>query len=301
VLVTGASGFLGRHVARLLSEGGKTVVGIGHGSWKYEEWRAWGLSAWHESDITLSELRQCGDPPVTIVHCGGSGSVALSLREPLEDLARTVVTTANVLEFIRLDAPGCNMIYPSSASVYGATDALPIHENLQPSPISPYGTHKLMAEQLIASHARQFGTSAAIVRFFSIFGPGLRKQLLWDASAKLSRGEMEFMGTGDEQRDWLYVEDAAELLVVATRYAAPECPVVNGGCGEGISVREILTYLKDCLLDQQKALTFSGAQRIGDPNRYIADVRLAKEWGWQPKVGWKQGVEAYVRWWKTTA
>jgi UDP-glucose 4-epimerase len=299
ILVTGANGFLGRHVARLISRRGKRVIGIGHGAWKQDEWQSWGLSSWHNADVTLQTLEQFAGTPSAIIHCAGSGSVAFSVQHPLEDFARTVVTTANVLEYIRLRAPGCRIVYPSSASVYGTVEVLPIREDTCAAPISPYGTHKLMSEQLIASHARQFGTSAAIVRLFSVYGPDLRKQLLWDACSKLVRGETEFMGTGHEERDWLHVEDAARLMLAAVDQATLQCPVVNGGCGEGVAVRDIISSLSLYLMEQPFAPVFSGAQRMGDPSRYVADIVAAKAWGWSPEHSWREGIEEYALWWKT--
>ena len=76
-----------------------------------------------------------------------------------------------------------------------------------------------------------------------MYGCGLRKQLLWDACGKFAKKEDVFMGTGDEVRDWLHVEDAAELLLAAASHASAECPTVNGDCAEGVSVREFLNIL----------------------------------------------------------
>jgi UDP-glucose 4-epimerase len=299
-LVTGAYGFLGRHVARLLGRQGHTVIGIGHGDWPQHEWESWGLSAWHSAGVDLPELRQHAENPSTIIHCAGGGSVAFSVTDPLADFDRTVVSTAHVLEYIRMYAPSCHIVYPSSASVYGTVETVPIPEECPPAPISQYGTHKLMAEEMVSSYARQFGTSASIVRLFSVYGCGLRKQLLWDASSKLSRNDYLFMGSGDEVRDWLHVEDAAALLVRAADHASADCPVVNGGCGVGVTVRDVLQHLCVSLRKKDAAISFSGVRRTGDPSRYIADCNAARAWGWEPKRSWKQGVEEYAVWWART-
>ena len=300
-VVTGANGFLGRHVARLLSSKGHSVIGIGHGEWQREEWESWGLSEWHCADVTLQVLEQHGGTPSLIIHCAGSGSVSFSLEDPIGDFERTVVTTAHVLEYVRTAAPSCGVVYPSSASVYGGVEEMPIREGCQAAPISQYGVHKLMAEQMVTSYARQFGASAAVVRLFSVYGCGLRKQLLWDACRKLTNGDGVFMGTGDEVRDWLHVEDAAELLIAAGDHASTGCPTVNGGSSVGTTVREVLVYLCRCLFEDGRMPTFSGAQRIGDPSRFVAEIDLAKAWGWSPKRHWKHGVEEYAAWWKTSA
>lgn len=296
-LVTGASGFLGRYTARLLSAEGYLVTGIGHGDWSREEWRSWGLAAWGQADVTTQTLLELDCKPDVLVHCAGSGSVTASIKTPLSDFERTVVTTAHVLEYVRLHAPSCSVIYPSSASVYGTTASVPIREDSPAAPISQYGTHKLMAEQMIASYCRQFGMSASIVRFFSVYGAGLRKQLLWDAASKLASDDLTFMGTGDEVRDWLHVEDAARLMLTASRNSSTDCPTVNGGSGGGVSVRDVVTHLGRGLLGREIAPSFSGVRRIGDPSRYVADIERSKAWGWRPERDWKDGVTEYASWW----
>src|SRR5450755_1385388 len=111
IVVTGAHGFLGRHVARLFAKKGHTVLGIGHGEWSRQEWESWGLSGWHQADITLSTIQHFAGCPSVIVDCAGSGSVYFSVQKPLADFERTVVTTAHVLEFVRLHAPTCIVVY----------------------------------------------------------------------------------------------------------------------------------------------------------------------------------------------
>jgi len=297
VLVTGANGFLGRHVARLLSRRGYIVQGLGHGEWTRLEWESWGLSEWLCGDVTLQTLGELSDVPTAIIHCAGGGSVAFSIQDPLADFERTVATTAHVLEYVRTVAPSCRVVYPSSASVYGTVDQLPIREDSRAMPISQYGVHKLMAEQLVSSYSRQFGTSAAIVRLFSVYGCGLRKQLLWDACCKFADGDFTFMGTGEEVRDWLHVDDATELLLAATQFASRECPIVNGGSGRGVKVQDILLSLGNCLSDIGRAPSFSRAQRPGDPDCFIADIEAAKSWGWEPRIHWVQGIADYAKWW----
>jgi UDP-glucose 4-epimerase len=297
-LVTGANGFLGRHVARSFARAGQTVLGMGHGEWSREGWESWGLSEWHCTDVTLQTLKQYAGQPTAIVHCAGSGSVPFSIEDPLADFARTVETTAHVLEYVRTSAPSCRVVYPSSASVYGTVESVPIREDCLTAPISQYGTHKLMAEQMVTSYSRQFGTPTAIVRLFSVYGCGLRKQLLWDACRKFTNHDANFMGTGNEVRDWLHVEDAATLLMAAAEYASPECPTVNGGSGQGITVRDVLVHLGSSLLQTEILPNFSGVRRTGDPVRYIADIEGSTAWGWKPTRHWTDGIEEYAAWWK---
>ena len=205
ILVTGANGFVGRHVSRAAAHEGHTVVGIGHGDWTEDAWRAWGLSAWHELDVTLASLVAHGGEPEVVIHCAGGSSVGFSLDNPAQDFDRTVVTTRDVLEYLRISAPGAALVYPSSAAVYGRATTLPIDEDAPLVPISPYGAHKEIAEGMSRSYAETFGLRVAIVRLFSAYGAELRKQLLWDACRKVAGGDCRFDGTGKQTRDWVHV------------------------------------------------------------------------------------------------
>lgn len=296
-LVTGAHGFLGRHIARRMSDLGYTVIGIGHGDWAEAEYRRFGLKEWHEADVTLESLEHYAGTPDIVVHCAGSGSVASSVANPHQDFLRTVGSTSAVLEFIRLRSPHAALIYPSSAAVYGNAKRLPIKECDPLEPVSPYGVHKLMAESLCESYANNFGVSVVVVRFFSVYGEGLKKQLLWDACKKIMHGERSFYGTGQETRDWLHVEDACELILKAFEVASPSCPILNGGSGIGTCVEDILSKLLVCF-DRKDSPVFMGKSKAGDPAHYVADTEIARSLGWQPQTSIDQGLQRYAAWFK---
>lgn len=296
-LVTGAYGTIGRYVASTLAARNWRVIGLGHGEWSAEDQTAWGLSSWYEGDVSLSNLRALDSRPILIVHCAGSGVVGASISAPHCDFQRTVASTAAVLEFLRVDCPEAVLVYPSSAAVYGVADRLPMIESSPLHPTSPYGVHKKIAEELVVEHARLFGLNAAVVRLFSIYGEGFRKQLLWDACQRISGNESVFFGTGNETRDWLHVSDAAALLIHAAGHASSLCPVVNGGFGNSVSVSDVLTELFR-LMGRRDNPSFCGTQRPGDPLHYHADMRQASAWGWQPKIDWRDGLARYVSWFK---
>jgi len=75
---------------------------------------------------------------------------------------------------------------------------------------------------------------------------------------------------------------------------------VNGGAGQGVSVREVLSELFDCF-NRRDAPQFSGATRSGDPLHYIADTNRLRSWGWQPKTLWRDGVREYAEWFRKGA
>ena len=220
ILITGGFGFLGRVVAQKFSQQGYRVVGIGHGRWAPEEAMVCGFDVWLDAAVSLSSLTTLHERFDVVVHCAGNGSVGYSLTNPLQDFCKTVQSTADLLEYLRLSESQALLVYPSSAGVYGAKDDAPIKETDALNPISPYGYHKKIVEDLLASYSRTYGIRVAVIRFFSLYGPGLTKQLLWDASAKLRAAKARpavFWGTGEETRDWISSEDATELIVAVAR------------------------------------------------------------------------------------
>lgn len=295
MVVTGANGFLGRHVCRAAADRGFEVIGIGHGDWTETTWRHWGLSAWHELDVSVATLLARGSKPDVLIHCAGSGSVGFSLENPSQDFERTVTTTLAVLEYIRIESPETRLVYPSSAAVYGRATNMPISVHAPLDPISPYGVHKKIAEDLCRSYGRAFGVATSIVRIFSAYGEDLRKQLLWDTCQKVTRGNVSFSGTGNETRDWISAEDVAALLVIAASHSSPNVPAVNGATGIEATTREIVTRLFHAL-GASGDPEFSGVMRAGDPERFVGDCRDANALGWQPTVTWQQGIDRYAKW-----
>lgn len=295
VLVTGARGFLGHFVVRHYRSAGWRVTCLGHGEPSDGEHDD-GV-AWHQGDVELPTLERLGIEPDLLVHCAGSGSVTASIADPFGDHARTVGSTAAVLEFVRRCSPRTVVVYPSSAAVYGDAAHCPASEGSKTrlQPASPYGAHKLMAEHLCASYGAHFGVSVAVVRFFSIYGEGLRKQLLWDACRKIGQGDDLFFGTGEESRDWLHAEDAARLIAAVAEHASPSCPVYNGASGTSTTVRQALTLLYRELAPWRSP-RFSMQARTGDPRDLRADIGHTLSIGWLPEVRLAQGVVRYARW-----
>ncbi|MFD0671324.1 NAD-dependent epimerase/dehydratase family protein [Cohnella sp. GCM10027633] len=294
VLVTGGMGFIGSYVAAEYAERGWKVVLLGHVGQSYPKPASARLTV-IPCDVTLDNLIAYAGQPDVIVHCAGSGSVNDSLREPLLDFEKSVRTTTHVLEYCRLHSPGTRIVFPSSAAVYGNASGTCMPEETPLQPVSPYGVHKLLAEQLCKSYANYFGLRIAIVRMFSVIGRGLKKQLLWDACVKVKNRDYLFYGTGDEVRDWIHATDAAALLYVAAGKASEACPVVNAGSGKGVKVRDVLLFLfaqMGCVARPQ----FSNGARKGDPNHYVADISRATGWGWAPKMDVVDCIEDYIEW-----
>jgi len=293
--VTGANGAIGRHVVQGLAQRGWRVHGIGHGAPDRTDQERLGLASWLAADVTAGALSAVGACPDLIIHCAGSSSVVQSVNDPARDFARTVHSVVELLEFVRRQAPKARIVLPSSAAVYGAATHLPIREDADLRPVSPYGLHKKIAEDYLRGHARFFGLHVAVVRLFSIYGEGFRKQLLWDACQRHMGGEPVFFGTGLETRDWLHVSDAASLLISAANLADPSAPVLNGGAGQAVTVRDMIERL-GTFLGQGRPAEFTGSDRPGDPQHYAADISLAKASGWRPLVSLDEGLSRYAQW-----
>lgn len=300
VLITGAYGFLGRHTAKRFKESDFHVTGIGHGKWYADEYEIWGIDKWLESTITFEALMNINEKFDIIVHCGGSGSVAFSYANPYEDFQKSVQSTLSLLEFIRLQNPECKFIYPSSPAVQGNTQDAQIKEETISSPISPYGYHKKAAEELCLSYHKNFNIKIGIIRFFSIYGAGLQKQLLYDACKKIFSAKddiITFFGTGKETRDWINVTDATSLIL---NFAdkLQNWDIVNGANGERTEIKEVLDLIVR-FVNKSIEIKFNGIVREGDPIYFWANVDHTFSYKWRPKVSLEEGIEQYVQYFKS--
>ena len=299
VYITGVSGFIGLHTARVFADEQYAVIGIDQRPLEPSNRVKYGISHFVKTSCALDSLNTIASEhgrPSVIVHCAGSASVPMSFDDPRADFLSNVLTTVDVLEYARANG-NVRVVIPSSAAVYGAVSTIPLDEHGAIQPVSPYGVHKLLAEQLCRSYGTSFGVPTACVRLFSVYGAGLRKQLLWDACNKADAHNFTFFGTGEEVRDWLHVTDAARLLRLAAEWASPQCPIVNGGTGVGVSIREILSRIGH---HWRPALVpvFSGQERRGDPQRYIADTRLGARLGFIATMNLDAALLEYVEWFK---
>jgi UDP-glucose 4-epimerase len=287
-----------------LADTGEAVHGLGHGAFTEADRRQLGLGTWLNGEIdatNLNSLAAVHGLPSKVFHLAGGSSVARSLELPLEDFSRTVASTARLLEWLRNCAPECVLIVASSAAVYGADHIGPISEGTVLAPMSPYGHHKLIMEELCKNYALSFGIHSVIVRLFSVYGSNLRKQLLWDACSRLSEGRPTALmlgGTGEEIRDWTDVRDVVRLLArVGEMPTDTPCLIINGGSGQPTRVADMATMLVRAF-ECDAVVNFSGVVRRGDPHSLVADGSALRRMGFEWKIPLHSGIADYVTWFK---
>jgi len=302
IWITGAKGFIGRHLALYLTRQGHKVYGIGHGLWPSIEAATWGLEGWINGEIdapNLEVLRQASGIPSVVFHLAGGSSVGSSLANPSEDFSRTVTTTARLVEWLRISAPDARLVAVSSAAVYGARHNDSIKETSPPQPFSPYGHHKLMMEQLCRSYSEAFGLRCAVVRLFSVYGPWLRKQLLWDVCCKLAGGAkvLQLGGSGGELRDWVEIRDVVRLLGLAASIDSDDLVLLNGGSGIGAPVATVAALVVEAW-GEPIPIEFTGEGRRGDPFSLVAcsNALVGNPFTWEIELA--AGIANYVRWFK---
>jgi UDP-glucose 4-epimerase len=302
VLVTGAAGFIGDAIARDALERGDIVSVIGHGLDRPATWDATESVQRIAGFVGLATLDRLPAPPDVVFHCAGGANVQASIAQPEQDRERTVGSTDALAQWLVANAPGARLVYPSSGAVYGEAAGRPDGRSGTCTPMSPYGQHKADAEAVLLRAAERSGLAVAIVRLFSVYGPGLRKQLLWDACGKMAAGTATFFGTGVERRDFVEISDVVALMRAAAGAVQPMAApvVVDGGTGHGIAVRDVLALLADGF-DPPPVVQFLGTARAGDPTDMIASRTAADTLGWSPQVPLAQGLLRYVQWFRAGA
>lgn len=296
ILITGVAGFIGRYVARLFFQEGWEVIGIDNSP--PENAPLANLSSYHSLRLPNLALNNIFDQkrPKVCIHCAGRASVGLSLSDPMADFYTNTVLTFEILNSLRLYSPECRFIFLSSAAVYGNPQSLPVKETQPPTPLSPYGFHKLQCEQLCQEFTQIYGIPTASLRIFSAYGSGLRRQVVWDICSKaITQHKVTLQGTGQESRDFIHVIDIAQALMIVANFAPMTGEVYNLASGEQVAIASLAQLILDNL-DYQGKLEFDGIIPTGNPINWQADLTKLNNLGFEISIPLERGIQNFVTW-----
>lgn len=237
-----------------------------------------------------------GVQPDVVLHCAGSANVGASVVNPMADLDGNLHSLYQLLLALKSFEKKPKIIFLSSAAVYGNPKQLPIKETDELAPVSPYGLHKQMCEELCHYYNRVHGYKTRSIRIFSAYGNGLRKQLLWDMYQKYQNtGEIKLFGTGDETRDYIHVSDIMRAIELILAYDGSE-EVFNVANGEEIAIKDLAHIYAGKLGKPETIVSFNGEVKAGDPRNWRADISLLKKIGYEKQMELDAGIESYVNW-----
>jgi UDP-glucuronate 4-epimerase len=305
-LITGVAGFIGSHLAKRLGALGHEVVGID----SFTDYYDVGLKRANareavsagvdliEGDLNLVDLPRLLDGIDVVFHQAGQPGVRSSWGTEFSTYTHcNVDATQRLLEACRGVPTLRRLVYASSSSVYGDAERFPTRETDRPQPLSPYGVTKLAAEHLCSLYAASFGLPTVSLRYFTVYGPGQRPDMAFTRFAKAAaRGdEIHLYGTGEQIRDFTYVDDVVEANVLAaTRDVAPGA-VLNVAGGSHTSVNEVLATFEE--LAGRKLRVKRVPPVAGDVFRTGGDTEAIRSTlDWVPRVSLQDGIGRQYRW-----
>jgi UDP-glucose 4-epimerase len=276
VLLAGSSGFIGRAIARALEREAVSFTKADRRS---------GI------DLCDGERVQAFHDVDAIVDVAGPALPQLSWDAPHAFYRASLLITLNLLELARLR--GARLILGSSY-VYGAPNYLPIDEAHPTNPTNPYMASKLIAEQLCAAYARDFGVPVTALRIFNPYGPGqLSDFLLPTVIEGVKRGAVTLRDP-EPRRDFVHVDDVAEAFVAALRSRHSGFEAFNIGSGSSKSVCEIVSLVMR-LRGQKVEVSYTSESRRGEIADVVADVsKAARLLGWVPRISLEEGIRTLL-------
>jgi len=280
ILVTGAAGFIGRHLTRALDTRGHTVTAADKRNGR------------PTTDLDAFQRTLSAVEPEVIVHLGASCSTQVSLADPAADFHDNAIGTFNVVEAARR-AGGIPVLFTSSVKVYPGPDGL----------IAPLGQSKLVGEQYLRLYGDLYGLPHVILRPSTVYGPGQDGTaeagwVTWFLRAFWEWKQITVHGDGTQSRDILYIDDCTQLLVdIVEHFDAYQGRTydVGGGPDNEVSLLDLLSGLEmsigvrpDVVHDERLP---GDLQRVVTDNTSISGVR-----GWKPTTHWVDGVRSTLDW-----
>ena len=306
ILITGAAGFIGSHLAERLAGQGHDVFGLDCFTDYYSralkevnaaEVKSKGVELL-ELDLAEDDLTDAVGDIEIVYHCAAQPGICT--QTPYEKYVRNNITaTYRLLDAVKGSASLKFFINVATSSIYGryATDT----EDSVAKPTSYYGVTKLAGEQLVLSYNRELGFPACSLRLFSVYGPRERPEKLYPV---LIRSILEgtefglFEGSGNHKRSFTYVDDVIDGFV-AVLENMDKClgQIINIGWDQERSTGDGIRIVEEILGKKARCVTVP--KRPGDQIRTCANITKAREFlGYDPKRSLKEGLEAEVEWYR---
>ncbi len=302
VLITGSEGYLAKNLAKKLSKQKIICYGVGRGNWKKKyQYKIWGYKFNINGSINNRLLKKLNNLSFDyVIHCAGGTSPINSFINSIskkQDYKNNVLSIRYVLDYILRKKKKTKIIFISSASVYG-NNFKKLTENSKINPLSIYAKNKFLAEKLCHDYYKKYKINILILRGTSIFGPGLRKQFIHDACLKITKNKHIFFGTGNEIRDYIYIDDFCNLINRILKIGFKDFKIINVGTGKGTKISKIIHYIKKKL----KGKITPKFNKFGyktNPKRIVVDNKKAKKFNWHPKIKFYDGLDNYIKWFKS--
>jgi nucleoside-diphosphate-sugar epimerase len=304
-LVTGGAGFIGSHIAEALVKRGDQVRVLDN----LITGRRENLSPiadrieFIEGDIRdYGATLRAAEGARVIFHQAAVPSVPRSVAEPALNHDINVNGTFNVLMAAR-EAGARRVVYAASSSAYGDTETLPKHEEMSPSPLSPYAAAKLFGEYYCRVFTQVYNLETVSLRYFNVFGP--RQDPSSPYSGVISKFITSLLagvapmiyGDGEQSRDFTYVSNVVDANLRAAESGEAVGQVINLGIGERVTINQLLAELQK-IIGSNLPASYDGA-RAGDVRHSLAAISRAKDLiGYLPLVGLAEGLRRTVEWYR---
>jgi UDP-glucuronate 4-epimerase len=310
VFVTGCAGFIGSTLVKELLTRGHEVVGIDSLTDYYDaSLKRANIERLNHERFTMivGDLRSYALEPLlkepfdAIFHLAGQPGVRASWGSEFSGYTtNNIDATQRVLEAVLRSGHPTRVIYASSSSVYGQAETYPTSENVTPRPFSPYGVTKLAGEHLVGLYRENFDLDTTSFRFFTVYGPRQRPDMAFTRFLKAAvAGEpVGVFGSGEQIRDFTYVDDIVSALIQASVTKHPLPRVMNLSGGSSVSVNEIIETIGE-IVHSPVNVRYETAVK-GDVTRTGGDSTLAKDaLGWIPTVTLAVGLNRQLDWVRT--
>ncbi len=309
LLVTGAAGFIGSHLAGRLAQRGDEVVGLDNFNDYYDPARkranAEALARHPTFRMIEADIRDRAGMMAlmadegfdAIAHLAAMAGVRNAISHPDLYVEVNLNGTQNLLDAARAAGGVGNFVMASTSSVYGETEQIPFVEtDACDRPLQPYAAAKRAAEILGYSYYHLFGQNFTALRFFTVYGPNGRPDMMaYLLADSIYKGkQIPLYDGGDMYRDWTFVEDIVSGIVAAVdRPLGYE--IINLGRGEPVLLREFVDLMEE--LSGQEANVVSTPRLAADFVRNEADISKARQLlGYDPHVSVPEGVYRFWEW-----